>query len=316
MSQSFSTPFLPTALYGVIGWPLGQSLSPLLHNTGFQALGIPAAYLRWEIAPDRLAAFVDSVHLLHIQGCSVTIPHKMALMPLLDELGPRARLAGAANTVYWRDGRLCGENTDVTGFLAPLAGVPLTGMDVLLLGAGGAAHAVAAGLAAAGTRTVWVATPSDRSHLPLAERFSFTPLAWKDRHTVPAQCVVNATPLGMRGKHEAESPYDFFAGAAGNVADAIDRACGSSYGDGQDVALPSAITPRGLAYDIVYNPLETRFLREARQAGWRCVSGLEMFFGQADAQFRLWTGQSLPMAARQALEAALGGKPGPGMNCR
>ncbi len=305
MSQSLSAPFLPAALYGVIGWPLGQSLSPLLHNTGFQALGIPAVYLRWEIAPQRLAAFIDSMRLLDIQGCSVTIPHKMALMPLLDEVSEQARLAGAANTVYWRDGRLCGENTDVAGFLAPLAGLPLAGMTVLLLGAGGAAHAAAAGLAAAGTRRVWVATPSDRSHLPLAERFSFTPLAWKDRHEVPAQLIVNATPLGMRGKHETESPYDFSANAPGSVADATDRAGGSSYSDGRDAALPSA-SPRGLAYDIVYNPLETRFLRQARRAGRQCVSGLEMFFGQADAQFRLWTGQSLPLAARQALEAALG----------
>lgn len=310
MAQSFSTPFLPTALYGVIGWPLGQSLSPLLHNTGFQTLGIPAAYLRWEIAPERLAAFMDSVRLLAIQGCSVTIPHKMALMPLLDEVSPRARLAGAANTVHWRDGRLCGDNTDVAGFLAPLAGVPLASMDVLLLGAGGAAHAVAAGLSAAGTRKVWVATPSDRSHLPLAERFSFTPLAWKDRHEAPAQLIVNATPLGMRGKHEAESPYDFSAGAPGDVADAIDRADGSSYGDGRGAAVP-----RGLAYDIVYNPLETRFLREARRAGRQCVSGLGMFFGQADAQFRLWTGQSLPLAARQALETALGGAAATGKDC-
>lgn len=128
--------FCPTALYGVIGWPLGQSLSPLLHNTGFQALGIPAVYLRWEIAPERLAAFIDSMRLLAVQGCSVTIPHKMALMPLLDEVSPQARLAEAANTVYRRDGRLCGENTDVAGFLAPLADAPLESMDVLLLGAG------------------------------------------------------------------------------------------------------------------------------------------------------------------------------------
>lgn len=237
--------------------------------------GHPAVYLRWEIAPERLAAFIDSMRLLAVQGCSVTIPHKMALMPLLDEVSPQARLAEAANTVYRRDGRLCGENTDVAGFLAPLADAPLESMDVLLLGAGGAAHAAAAGLAARRTRRVWVATPSDRRHLPLAERFSFTPLAWKERHEVPAQLIVNATPLGMRGKHEAESPYDFSANASGNVADAIDRARGSSYGGPKDAVVWGAAA-RGLAYDIVYNPLETRFLREARLAGgiaspaWKC----------------------------------------------
>ena len=298
MAQSSPTPFLPTDLYGVIGWPLAQSLSPLLHNSGFQALGIPAVYLRWEVPPERLAAFVDSVRLLGIRGCSVTIPHKMALLPLLDRISEQAELAGAANTIYWDGEALCGENTDVSGFLAPLAGVPLETVDALLLGAGGAAHAVAAGLRLRRCRTVFAATPSNRSHLPLAERFGFTPVPWEQRHDVPAGLIINATPLGMRGKYEEESPYDFGLAAPGHVASAIDGAGGTPYGDGSTV---------GLAYDIVYNPLETRFLREARQAGRRCVTGLEMFFGQGDAQFRLWTGRPLPAASRQALEAALYG---------
>ena len=291
-------PFLPSQLYGVIGWPLAQSLSPLLHNSGFQALGIPAVYLRWEVPPERLAAFVDSVRLLGIRGCSVTIPHKMALLPLLDRVSEQAELAGAANTVYWDGEDLCGENTDVSGFLAPLAAVPLENMDALLLGAGGAAHAVAAGLRLRRCRKVFAATPSNRSHLSLAERFGFTPVPWEQRHDVPASLIINATPLGMRGKYEEESPYDFSVAAPGHVASATDAAAGNTYGgDGG----------AGLAYDIVYNPLETRFLREARQAGRRCVTGLEMFFGQGDAQFRLWTGRPLPAASRQDLEAALYG---------
>ena len=134
------------ALYGVTGWPLGQSLSPLLHNTGFQALRLPAAYARWEVPPEKLPAFVESVRLLHIRGCSVTIPHKVALTPLLDAVSPLARQVGAVNTLYWQDDALCGHNTDVAGFLAPLAGLPLDRGDALLLGAGGAARAVAAGL--------------------------------------------------------------------------------------------------------------------------------------------------------------------------
>lgn len=292
------TPFLPSQLYGVIGWPLAQSLSPLLHNSGFQALGIPAVYLRWEVPPERLATFVDSVRLLGIRGCSVTIPHKMALLPLLDRVSEQAELAGAANTVYWDGEDLCGENTDVSGFLAPLAAVPLENMDALLLGAGGAAHAVAAGLRLRRCRKAFVATPSNRSHLSLAERFGFTPVLWEQRHDVPADLIINTTPLGMRGKYEKESPYDFSLAAPGHVASATDTATGSPYGgDGG----------AGLAYDIVYNPLETRFLREARQAGRRCVTGLEMFFGQGDAQFRLWTGRPLPAASRQALETALYG---------
>lgn len=269
---------LPETLYGVIGWPLSQSLSPLVHNTGFRVLGIPAVYLRWEIAPDRLGTFIDAVRLLNIRGCSVTIPHKQAILPFLDVVSEAATLAGAANTLFWKEEALCGDNTDVAGFLAPLTAEPLERMDALLLGAGGAAHAVAAALRLRGCRQVRVATPGNRRHLELAERFGFTPVAWDERHAAPAGLVINATPLGMHGKHENETPYDF------------------------------ALAPQvkgGLAYDIVYNPAETRFLREAAAAGRRCISGVAMFFGQADAQFRIWTGQALPDAAREALMATL-----------
>ena len=280
-----------TALYGVTGWPLGQSLSPLLHNTGFAALGINALYMKWEVPPHKLPAFVESVRLLNIRGCSVTIPHKVELLPLLDEVSPLAMRVGAANTIYWQGDRLCGENTDVAGFMAPLAGVPLAGADILLLGAGGAARAVAAGLVSPAPHDrpahIYVATPSDKSHLPLAEEFGLTPLLWQNRHEPAPLLVINTTPLGMRGKAEDDTPYDFSLAAqcapCGNTAP--------------------------LAYDIVYNPLETRFLREARAAGRRCISGLEMFFGQGDAQFRLWTGQGLPPESRRALETALGQQP-------
>lgn len=281
------------ALYGVAGWPLAQTLSPLLHNTGFRTLGINALYQKWEVPPDKLPAFVESVRLLDIRGCSVTIPHKVGLLPLLDEVSPLARQVGAANTIFWKGDRLCGENTDVAGFMAPLAGMPLGGADVLLLGAGGAARAVAAGLAAprSGDRPgrIFAATPSDASHLPLAEEFGLTPLRWKDRHEPSPLLVINTTPLGMRGKAEDDTPYNFSLAGA----------------------LPafSAANATPAAYDIVYNPLETRFLREARAAGRRCISGLEMFFGQGDAQFRLWTGQGLPPESRRALEAALGRQP-------
>jgi len=288
-----ASPATGTALYGVTGWPLAQSLSPLLHNTGFAALGIDALYLKWEVPPDRLPAFVESVRLLNIRGCSVTIPHKVGLLPLLDEVSPLARRVGAANTIYWQGDRLCGENTDVAGFMAPLAGVQLAGADVLLLGAGGAARAVAAGLTAPSLEGrpahVFVATPSDKSHLPLADEFGLAPLLWKNRHEPHALLVINTTPLGMRGKAEDDTPYDFSLAA--------------------QLAPQSDANATPLAYDIVYNPLETRFLREARATGRRCISGLEMFFGQGDAQFYLWTGQGLPAESRRALEAALGQQP-------
>ena len=243
--------------------------------------------------PQKLPTFVESVRLLNIRGCSVTIPHKVELLPLLDEVSPLARSVGAANTIYWKGESLCGENTDVAGFMAPLGNEPLAGADVLLLGAGGAARAVAAGLVTTAPHNrparVFVATPSNKSHLPLADEFGLTPLLWQDRHEPASMLVINTTPLGMRGKADQETPYDF--SQATPLAPAND----------------AHATP--LAYDIVYNPLETRFLREARAAGRRCISGLEMFFGQGDAQFRLWTGQGLPPESRRALEAALGQQP-------
>jgi|GEM_PF-230871 len=245
--------FIPASLYGVIGWPLAQSLSPLLHNTAFQALGIPAAYMLWELPPEKLPQFVDSMRLLGIRGCSVTLPHKVEILPLLDHRSERVELMGAANTLYWRDGRLCGENTDVTGFMHPLLE---RGLDpatpVLVLGAGGAARAVVCGLWLHGCRRIFVTTPSDRSHAPLVERFGVTAVPWAERHDVAASLLVNTTPLGMHGKAEDRSPYDF------------DRAPAPA-----DGGVP-------VAYDIVYNPLCTLFLRRPAagppSAVWRCFS--------------------------------------------
>lgn len=265
--------FLPEALYGVIGWPLAQSLSPLVHNTGFQAHKIPATYMRWEIRPEDLAQFVSSVRMLGIKGCSVTIPHKVALLELVDHVSELALKAGAANTIYWDGDRLCAENTDVSGFLAPLDSLDLADAKVLVLGAGGAARAVVAGLADRKCGRIIVATPSDKSHLPICDQFGADPVAWHDRHQEKIDLVINTTPLGMTGKAEDQSPYDFNK-AAMNV---------------------------GIAYDIVYNPLKTKFLAEAGEHGLKCISGLEMFFAQADAQFRLWTGKNLPTESRTAL---------------
>lgn len=269
--------FLPRNLYGIIGWPLAQTLSPLIHNIGFQVLGLPGAYFSWPLPPEKLDAFPQAMRLLDILGCSVTIPHKIAILPHLDNVTEQAALAGAVNTLFWRDDLLCGDNTDVTGFLAPLKPLPLNRMEIMLLGAGGAAHAAAAGLRMSGAHAR-VASPGNKSQFALAERFGFTSVLWENRYDRPAALVINSTPLGMIGKFENESPYDFARAPA--VED-------------------------GWAYDLVYNPLETLFLREADRAGRRCVSGFAMFLGQGNAQFRIWTGHDLPPEAEQELKKAL-----------
>ena len=269
--------FLPQKLYCVIGWPLAQSLSPLLHNTGFQQLGLDCIYLQFPISPLDLPRFLDSVRLLPIAGCSVTIPHKTTVIPYLDAISPEAKRIGAVNTLYWQDNQLFGENTDFTGFLAPLAGYELNSMNVLLLGAGGAARAFLCGLKERRAKKIFIATPSNSRHLPLAEEFAVEGISWQERYDVQADLIINATPLGMHGSHEDETPYDFSQ---------------------------SAYTTK-LAYDIVYNPLETRFLREAAKQGIEVISGRTMFFEQGNAQFRLWTGQNLPSEAKLALHQAL-----------
>ena len=269
--------FLPQKLYCVIGWPLAQSLSPLLHNTGFQQLGLASIYLQFPISPLDLPRFLDSVRLLPIAGCSVTIPHKTTVIPYLDAISPEAKRIGAVNTLYWQDNQLIGENTDYTGFLAPLAGYELSSMSVLLLGAGGAARACLCGLKECLAKKIFIATPSNSRHLPLAEEFAVEGISWQERYGVQADLIINATPLGMHGSHEDESPYDFSQSAHKTK----------------------------LAYDIVYNPLETRFLREAAEQGIEVISGRTMFFEQGNAQFRLWTGQNLPNEAKLALHQAL-----------
>lgn len=267
--------------YGIIGWPLAQTLSPLVHNTGFQALNFPGAYFDWPVAPDQLDLFMKSMRLLNIRGLSVTIPHKTAILPYLDVICEPARLAGAVNTLFWRDGKLHGENTDVAGFLAPLRDkIPLT-EPVLLLGAGGAAHAVCAGLMALKATDVYITSQKNKRQYDLAKKFPFKAIDWENRYDIEPGLVVNATPLGMIGANVGLSPYDF-------------------------AKHPNP--KKGIAYDLVYNPLETVFLASAALNGWSCISGLEMFYWQADGQFMHWTGDPLPLAARLALEEALGVK--------
>ncbi len=274
---------MPDTLYGVIGWPLGQSLSPLMHNTGFQVLGIPSAYMAWPVPEGRLGDFMGAMRLLGIAGCSVTIPHKINVARYLDNVSEGASLAGAVNTIYLRGDELCGENTDVSGFLAPLSATRLDRQDVLLLGAGGAAHAVAAGLRLSGCSMVRVASPGNRRQYDLATRFGFTPISWEERYQFNATLIINATPLGMHGDNAQETPYDF-------------------------ARAPK--TMRGIAYDLVYNPVETPFLRDASRAGLETISGLAMFMAQGNEQFRLWTGRDLPAQAFNAVTAALGARGG------
>nr|GBO97557.1 shikimate 5-dehydrogenase I alpha [Nitratidesulfovibrio sp. HK-II] len=221
--------FLPRELYGIIGHPLGHTMSPLLHNWGFGLLDIPAVYMAWPLEPGRVGDFITAVRTLPIRGASVTIPHKQAVLPLLDGVSDRARAVGAVNTLYWRDGRLLGENTDVTGFLAPLRQRAAAGWRcarALVLGNGGAARAVLAGLHELGpdgegvVGAVAVTGRNPEKAAPLAAEFGAAVVDWDARGAWGADLVVNTTPMGMSGERQGDTAYPaqgFAAQAAGGA---------------------------------------------------------------------------------------------------
>ena len=280
-----------TRVYGVIANPVAHSMSPAIHNAAFKECGVDAVYLPFRV--DAPAEFIPAYRQLPVDGYSVTIPHKEAVIPLLDEVEPLARRIGAVNTIVLRDGRLCGSNTDWSAAVAAIkSGLPegekLAGKAVLLLGAGGAARAMAFGLAERGCRVLIANRTHERAvrlaadvgckAIPLDQLASPSGHASRvTRHaSAPYDILVNATSLGMHPRVE-DTPLD-----------------------------ASLLRPEALVFDSVYNPLETRLLREARAAGCRTVDGLEMFVNQAAQQFELWTRLPAPRSLmRLVVEARL-----------
>lgn len=276
----------PERLYGILGLPLGHSLSPALHNWGFARTGFPGAYFSWEKRSDQLPDFFQSVRSLPVEGLSITIPHKQSVIPFLDELTPRAQAVGAVNTMFRRNNKLVGDNTDVAGFLAPLRALPRFSRAVVL-GAGGACRAVLAGLAELGVNDIHVAARTPDKAAPLVQDFACRLVPWEERrnvlpHTAPI-LLINTTPLGMQGRYEDESPLS---------EDAF------------------ALPPKGSAvYDLVYSPQNTLFLQHAAAHGLTVLDGLGFFLAQGIEQFRLWTGLALPDdPVRELLKRTLAAK--------
>ncbi len=256
-------------LFGIIGHPLSHTLSPVLHNWGFRELDIPASYHVWDTPPDKLKAFMTALRTLPIHGASVTIPHKEAVMPMVDKLTENARRIGAVNTLYWEDSKLWGDNTDVTGFMAPLLERGIAPGTALILGAGGAARAALCGLHRAGW-TVRLSSRTESRADRLGQAFQAEHVAWAERHSVRPDLLINTTPLGMSGPFHGLSPWkDSLRGVA-------------------------------LVYDLIYNPRETPLLAQAAREGIDVIHGLPMFAHQGLAQFERWTGRRFDIT--QALE--------------
>ncbi len=282
----------PSLSFGLIGHPLAHSYSPILHRAALQAAGLAGEYRLLPVSPlpageADLRRTLDDLRRGVLDGLNVTIPHKQNVLALVDELSPAARRIGAANVLYRRDGRLVGDNTDLAAFLTDLAaflaaaGIKNT-RRALVLGAGGAARAVVAGLLQERWQVLvtarrlgqaqGLAASLDPNLLEVVELDSSC-LAQLKRISL----VVNATPVGMFPETDA-NPWP------------------------ADVPLP----PAAAVYDLVYNPAETALMRAARAAGLPACSGLGMLVEQAALSFERWTGKAAPRLAMLQAAAGLG----------
>lgn len=282
-----------TRLVAILGDPVSHSLSPAMHNAAFAAHGLDYAYVPLRVRPADLKAAVEALRTFGLRGANVTLPHKQAVIPFLDSLSETSRLMGAVNTIVNDDGRLTGTTTDGQGFLEGFreAGHSFTGKTVAVIGNGGSARTIAFALALEGMprRIILAGRDGEKSRRLQSEigaRLKGGPgktmdaIALSDYGSVmdEVDVIVNATPIGMHPD------------IGGSPLAAEDLRAGQ------------------IAYDIVYAPEQTRFLREAGARGLATVGGLGMLVHQGRAAFRLWTGTE-PDAALfyRAARAQLGG---------
>lgn len=278
-----------TTVAGIIGWPVSHSLSPVMHNAAFAALGLDWVYVPYAVHPGRLAEGVAGLRALGVAGFNVTIPHKVAVIPLLDEITRDAELIGAVNVVALREERLVGYNTDGVGLLAALRaklGFEPRGRSVLVLGAGGAARSAVAALSGAGAARVEVANRSLSTGEELVaalsgrlpeSRFAAEPLTrLSDQgYLREFDLLVNTTSVGMA--------HDSFPG------------------------LSLAQLKKGCAvYDMVYAPPLTPLLAQAKGCGVPGANGIGMLVAQGEAAFSIWTGREAPAGCMEHALQELG----------
>jgi len=274
---------------GILGYPLGHSISPYFQNAAFTNLGIEATYEAWPVDAAELPERIQDLRESDFLGANVTIPYKELVMPLLDEIDDWALKIGSVNTIVNQSGILIGYNTDTVGFLRAISeygNYEPSGQDVLLIGAGGAARAAAYALMEARVNTLWIANRTYDRARRLADEFlemgEVKPIGLDDpefsKSAASASLIVNSTSLGMKHTSEAHiNPLEGFS-----------------------------IESSTLVNDMVYNPLHTPMLINAENRGARTLSGLPMLVLQGAASFELWTGKGAPVdimfsAARQAL---------------
>jgi len=268
-----------TKIYGIFGHPVSHSLSPLMHNSAFAALGLDCVYTAFDVHPESVGKAADAIRALGISGINVTIPHKQAIMPHLDEVSPDARHTGAVNTIKNDGGRLAGYNTDVGGFMRDAReelGISPEGASVLLLGAGGAARAVISAFGMNGAKRIAIANRTHDKAKRLAEEFGkhfpnteIYPVDSGDAVAIAKELgltdvLVNSTSGGMQGSAELEINIE-------------------------------ALRDGAAVYDLVYKPRETSLVKEAKLRGHKAVGGLGMLLYQGALSFEIWTGETAPV---------------------
>lgn len=278
-------------LVGVFGHPVAENPTGVMQEAAFRAKGLNWRYLNIDVRPEQLADAITGLRAFNMRGINLTIPHKVAVLPYLDELSPEAELIGAVNTVVVREGRLVGYNTDGKGFLWSLreqAGVDPAGKRLVMLGAGGAARAMGVEMALAGAAHITVVNRTRSRGEELVEllnrrtpaRAEYRP--WDEPFSVPegTDIVLNATSIGLYPDVEA-----------------------------MPEVVMETIAPGMLVCDVIPNPPRTAFLQEAEARGAQTLDGLGMLVGQGAIAFELWTGVEAPVAVmREALEEVFGRK--------
>ena len=273
----------PTGLMGLIGSPVGHSGSPDMYNFSFRYHHLDYAYLAFDIKEDQVKAALDAMRLFHMRGCNVTMPCKNEAAKYMDELSPAARIIGAVNTIVNENGRLIGHITDGTGFVHNLKenGVEVKNKKLVVLGAGGAATAIQVQCALDGAREISIFNPDDPF---LARAKGTAEKLGKER----PECKVQVFCLEDKEKLKAE------------IAEADILVNGTLAGmkphDNISPITDTSVFRQGLVVaDVVYNPEETRLLREAKEAGCKTIGGKGMLLWQGAAAYKLYTGLEMPV---------------------
>jgi shikimate dehydrogenase len=275
MSKKAST----TRVCFLLGYPLGHTRSPSMHNAAFAALGLDYRYVPLEVKPEGLSAVFSALRIMeNFGGANVTVPHKVAAMELVDGRTEEAERIGAVNTLFWRDRELWGDNTDAQGFLSSLVedlGFHPRGRRVMVLGAGGAARAVLCALIGAGVEEIYVVNRTVERAQELAQRYgkvkeapTLVPLGFFDSRFRSAlkgcDLLINSTSVGLSRDDPPLFDYD--------------------------------LLPPGIAVcDLIYEPPLTPLLEAARGKGCRILNGLGMLVRQGALSFHLWTGKEPPL---------------------